>query len=100
VATSVTPTGAIQISVGDTGHGIAEQDLTRIFDPFFTTKQGQGGTGLGLYVCRSIITEAGGDIGVSSQPGQGTTFRVTLPAAHTTRRKSDSKWAAVRDPNA
>jgi PAS domain S-box-containing protein len=100
VGTSVTPEGAILITVTDTGQGIAAAHLTRIFDPFFTTKQAEGGTGLGLYVCRSIITEAGGDIGVSSQPGQGTTFRVTLPAAHVARRRSGARFLAVQESEA
>jgi PAS domain S-box-containing protein len=72
--------GAI-IEIADTGSGIAAAQLDRIFDPFFTTKPVGVGTGLGLSICHSIIASIGGSIGVSSEPGRGTTFRVTLPPA-------------------
>jgi signal transduction histidine kinase len=51
-----------------------------LFQPYFTTKA--KGTGLGLAICQSIIQEHGGSISVDSAPGQGTTFRVTLPVYH------------------
>jgi len=65
--------------VTDTGSGIEPDDLERIFDPFFTTKQAGKGTGLGLAVSYSIIKDLGGDISVSSAPGEGTTFEVRIP---------------------
>ena len=68
----------LTITVTDTGIGIPEYDLPRIFDPYFTTKQ--QGNGLGLATCHSIITRHGGTISVTSAPGQGSTFLVTLPA--------------------
>jgi two-component system NtrC family sensor kinase len=67
----------ILISIGDTGRGIAAEDLQRIFTPFFTTK-GDRGTGLGLYVTRRIIEEHGGTIAVQSC-SKGTTFTISLP---------------------
>ena len=67
------------LSFVDTGVGIPAKLLSRIFDPFFTTKQ--RGSGLGLATCHSIIRQHGGGIDVSSTPGEGTTFRVYLPAA-------------------
>jgi PAS domain S-box-containing protein len=70
------------VTVRDTGSGIAAVDLKRIFDPFFTTKPIGIGTGLGLAISERIVTSLGGEIGVESEPGKGTTFRVSLPLAH------------------
>ena len=56
-----------------------EETLKRIFDPFFTTKKVGEGTGLGLAICFTILEKLGGRIEVQSQPGQGTTFCITLP---------------------
>lgn len=67
----------IRIRVADTGAGIAPDVLPRIFEPFYTTKQ--DGTGLGLAISFEIIKSLGGEITVTSQPGAGTTFTVTLP---------------------
>jgi two-component system NtrC family sensor kinase len=66
--------------VRDTGHGIRSEDIKRIYDPFFTTKGIGRGTGLGLAVTYGIVQEHGGAIFVDSTPGQGTSFRVTLPS--------------------
>jgi signal transduction histidine kinase/DNA-binding response OmpR family regulator len=66
------------LEVRDTGQGMPEAVRARIFEPFFSTK-GPKGTGLGLAVAYSIITRRGGQIGVESQPGQGTTFTLNLP---------------------
>ncbi len=68
------------IEVSDRGTGIEASSLERIFDPLYTTKEVGQGTGLGLYVCRGIIEDAGGSITVRSRLGQGTTFTVELPA--------------------
>ncbi|HWT01467.1 MAG TPA: response regulator [Pyrinomonadaceae bacterium] len=73
--------GSVVISVGDTGVGIAPENLTKIFDPFFTTKEVGRGTGLGLAVCYGIVTEHGGRLDVQSAVGAGTTFTISLPAA-------------------
>jgi len=67
--------------VSDTGEGIPEENLEKIFEPFFTTKRDGKGTGLGLAVCRKIVEQHGGRITVSSRPGEGTEFRVSLPRA-------------------
>jgi two-component system, cell cycle sensor histidine kinase and response regulator CckA len=69
----------LEISVKDSGQGIPEKILGRIFDPYFTTKP--QGSGLGLAVCYSIIKQHKGHLGVESQLGTGTTFRVFLPAS-------------------
>ena len=76
--------GRVTVDVSDTGSGIAPEVLERIFEPFFTTKPVGEGTGLGLAVCRSVVTSMGGDITVESQMGRGTTFRITLPAFSST----------------
>jgi PAS domain S-box-containing protein len=73
--------GKVAIAVQDGGAGIAPENLARVFDPFFTTKPVGVGTGLGLWVCQSIVTAAGGAIEVESELGRGSTFRVILPAA-------------------
>jgi PAS domain S-box-containing protein len=70
----------VVIEIADTGIGIKEEHLERIFDSFFTTKDEVKGVGLGLSVCYGFIKDHGGDIEVKSQPGLGTTFRITLPA--------------------
>lgn len=66
------------IEVSDTGPGIPPELLPRLFQPFFTTK-GSTGTGLGLSISRNIVRRFGGDIEVSSVPGDGTVFTVSLP---------------------
>jgi len=68
------------IEVVDAGPGIAEEDLERIFDPFFTTKGPDQGSGLGLMICHRIVADHQGTIELSSRPGEGSTFRVHLPA--------------------
>ena len=69
----------VMIEVADNGVGIAPEDVAKIYDPFFTTKGVGRGTGLGLAVTYGIVQEHDGHISVSSTPGRGTTFRITLP---------------------
>ncbi len=71
----------IKLSVSDTGTGIDPETQSRIFDPFFTTKEAGKGTGLGLYIVHSIISNHGGYINLYSEPQQGTRFNIYLPAA-------------------
>ncbi len=73
--------GRVCVTVKDDGAGIAEENLTKIFDPFFTTKRPGGGSGLGLTICLAVVKDHGGTIEVDSDPGEGATFRVFLPAA-------------------
>jgi signal transduction histidine kinase len=80
----------VVVEVSDTGSGIPPQIAARIFDPFFTTKAAGVGTGLGLAICQRIVIRYGGDIAVESQPGHGTTFRVTLRRAQTALPSADA----------
>jgi two-component system NtrC family sensor kinase len=68
-----------RVRVRDTGCGIPAEILPRLFDPFFTTKDASQNTGLGLASARGIIEQHGGAISVSSTPGQGSEFVITLP---------------------
>ena len=72
---------SVRIKIADNGPGISPENLRKIFDPFFTTKGVGKGTGLGLSLCYGLIKEHGGNISVTSQPGQGATFVVELPVA-------------------
>ncbi len=69
--------GGVEISVRDTGPGIAPDDLPHIFDAGFSTRAGS--SGLGLAVCQRILAQHGGSIAVESRPGHGATFRLRLP---------------------
>jgi signal transduction histidine kinase len=79
----------VNVSFTDTGVGIAPQNLASIFDPFFSTKKHAKGTGLGLSVSLGIIKQHGGDIDVHSEPGNGTTFTVSLPTARVPARMAE-----------
>jgi len=73
--------GNVQVKVTDTGCGIKKEHLGEIFDPFFSTKPVGKGTGLGLSVSYGIVRQHGGELEVESEEGNGTTFRIVLPAA-------------------
>jgi signal transduction histidine kinase len=81
VVTGSSSDGHAIIEFSDTGVGIPASVRHRIFDPFFTTKPMSVGTGLGLSICHGIVQSLGGSIGVRSEVGTGTTFRITLPPA-------------------
>jgi signal transduction histidine kinase len=70
---------AAQITISDTGCGMDEKTKARIFEPFFTTKKQGEGTGLGLSVCHGLVTQWGGTITVESEPGNGTSFIISIP---------------------
>jgi signal transduction histidine kinase len=72
----------VEVTVSDTGTGIAPENLARVFDPFFTTKEVGKGTGLGLAISQSIIEQHRGSIEVQSDGlGKGTAVTVSLPLA-------------------
>jgi len=72
--------GLVIAEVIDHGHGIRSSDRAKIFEPFYTTKSPSRGTGLGLSICYAIVTEHGGRIEVDSAVGEGSVFRILLPA--------------------
>lgn len=78
--TSIDKSDAVSFSIRDSGTGIADENLDRVFESFFTTKE--GGMGIGLAICQSIIAAYGGSIVASNHPEGGAIFRFTLPAMH------------------
>jgi signal transduction histidine kinase len=80
ITTHDTGSGRVELTIRDTGRGIAPEDLPKVFDPFFTTKEIGKGVGLGLAVCRAIIEQHKGTIAIASTgPGRGATVVVELP---------------------
>ena len=79
VATAMGARDQVIVTIQDTGAGIPAENLDRIFDPFFSTRPVGSSAGLGLSLCRRIVTELGGQIRVESAVGRGSTFQVTLP---------------------
>jgi signal transduction histidine kinase len=67
----------IEITVSDTGPGVAPKDRPHLFEPFFTTRA--DGTGLGLALCREIVVQHGGTVRLQPESARGATFIVTLP---------------------
>ncbi len=96
-----TDTQMAEISVADSGAGIPAEKLRKIFDPFFSTKtadeQGQGGTGLGLALCRDIIESHNGRIRVESTVGQGTTFTLKFPLVEAPRHLASSSSTSANE---
>jgi signal transduction histidine kinase len=72
---------AVVLEFADTGAGVKTEDLPRLWEPFFTTKPEGKGTGLGLGICRRTVEEHRGTIEIETEPGRGTTVRITLPAS-------------------
>ncbi|KAA0892089.1 transporter substrate-binding domain-containing protein [Oryzomonas rubra] len=87
LATFVDPEEKVVVlEVRDEGTGISPEHLPHLTDPFFTTKRENGGTGLGLSVSSGIVKEHNGTLTFTSQPGRGTTVRMTLPIPEKERR--------------
>ncbi len=76
---------SVIIEVSDNGTGMDDSIKERVFDPFFTTKGPTSGTGLGLYVSYNLVEGLGGRIEIDTSPGEGSTFRVILPAPELSR---------------
>jgi NtrC-family two-component system sensor histidine kinase KinB len=75
----------VRVEVEDTGEGIPAQYLDRVFDRFFQVPgPRRGGVGLGLYISREVVRAHGGEMGVVSEAGKGSTFWFTLPARPST----------------
>ena len=85
IRSTVSTDGMVKVRIKDTGTGIAQEDLAMIFDPFFTTKDVGKGTGLGLFITHDIVVRHQGTIQVTSTPGKGTTFCVSIPAQEFTQ---------------
>ena len=96
---------AIKLSFQDNGTGMPQETIDCIFNPFFTTKEVGEGTGLGLSISHGIIEEHSGSIEVSSEPGAGTCFTITLPlndamssASTTSSASNDEQLVPGVDP--
>jgi two-component system sensor kinase FixL len=77
IATRCRADGDVTVIIQDNGKSVASNIRERIFEPFITSKQ--NGTGIGLFLCRTIIEKFGGKVGLDSEEGQETVFHVKLP---------------------
>ena len=88
----------VRLTVGDTGHGMTPEVVSRVFEPYFSTKDASRGPGLGLSITSSVVTEHGGWMEVESRVGEGTRFHVFLP--RTAEAQTAPAPARVTDPKA
>jgi two-component system NtrC family sensor kinase len=95
IVVSTPAPGRLRLAYADDGVGMPSAVAERIFEPFFTTRRGQGGSGLGMYLCYSIVTDQlGGTIACKSAPGAGVRFEIEFPAAiQATKNKDEEKPA-------
>jgi signal transduction histidine kinase len=99
-AVEVVADDAVCFSVSDTGPGLAPDDQRRIFDEFVQLEAEHGalrGSGLGLSICRRLATLLGGEVGIASEPGRGTTFTATIPTVFATDRDDVEVVEELRD---
>ena len=99
VVTRTDKRGDIVVEIRDTGCGMSEEAKRRVFDPFYTSKPVGVGTGLGMYFCHNVVTRIGGTIEMDSEPGQGTTVRVRLPATRGTGIAPKKSEPVVVEPS-
>ncbi len=71
--------GHCVIEVHDTGEGINKEDMAKMFEPFFTTKRDRKGTGLGLFIAKTVVDNNNGRLVINSEAGKGTTIKIILP---------------------
>ncbi len=86
------------ISISDNGIGIPTEHIDKIFDMFYRAHATSQGSGLGLYIVRETILKLGGKITVDSEPGKGTTFRITLPSLKSSPLKVGYPWKKWSSP--
>jgi CheY-like chemotaxis protein len=96
----LTPGRYVQLTVADTGSGMAPEVVAQAFDPFYTTKPTGEGTGLGLATVYGIVKQAGGDARLYSERGLGTTVKVYLPLASESPLPEDGTQPRVATPAA
>ena len=90
--------GRVVLTIADNGTGMTPEVKSRLFDPFFTTK-GKGGTGMGMAVSFGIIRRHNGSIDVDSEPGRGTTFRISLPVDKDGQATTEAEAAKLDTPS-
>lgn len=88
--------GGVRLEVADSGQGLTPEECARVFTPYYTSKQ--HGTGLGLAIVQSVVSDHGGTISVSSDPGRGATFRIDLPSRPPDRAVSPAAVPPADEP--